>query len=57
MKYYLIDDALCDLDSSLDCYEDCTQCPLFEECMEIEESEENKNESNFILSHHSCQGN
>ena len=40
MKYYLIDDALCDLDPSLECYEDCTHCPLFEECMEIEESEE-----------------
>lgn len=40
MKYYLIDDPLCDLDPSLDCYEDCTECPLFEECMEIKESEE-----------------
>ena len=40
MKYYLIDDPLCDLDPSLDCYEDCTECPLFEECMKIEESEE-----------------
>ena len=38
MKYSLIDDALCDLDETLECYEDCTQCPLFYECMEIEEN-------------------
>ena len=52
MKYYLIDDALCDLDPSLDCYEDCTECPLFEECMEIEESEEEKNGQNEAVCSH-----
>ena len=40
ISYELVDDALCDLDDTLDCYEDCTQCPLFYDCMNIVENEE-----------------
>ena len=40
ISYELVDDALCELDDTLDCYEDCTQCPLFYDCMNVVESKE-----------------
>ena len=33
-KYRLIDDALCDLDESIPCCEDCRECEYFYDCME-----------------------
>lgn len=44
ISYELVDDALCDLDDTLDCYEDCTQCPLFYDCMDVVESKEEEND-------------
>lgn len=36
MWYHLIDDPICD-DESIDCYENCEECPYFYDCMEVEE--------------------
>ena len=47
ISYELVDDALCDLDDTLDCYEDCTQCPLFYDCMNVVESEDENEQKNF----------
>ena len=44
ISYELVDDALCDLDDTLDCYEDCTQCPLFYDCMNVIESEDDEDD-------------
>lgn len=43
-KYRLIDDALCEVDPTIDAYENCEDCPYFWECMEddFEEEEEEK---------------
>lgn len=38
ISYELVDDAFCELDDTLDVYEDCTQCPLFYDCMNVMES-------------------
>ena len=40
ISYELVDDPLCDLNDSLECYGDCTQCPIFYDCMNVVESEE-----------------
>ena len=47
ISYELVDDALCDLDDTLDYYEDCTQCPLFYDCMNVVESEDKNERKNF----------
>lgn len=39
-KYRLIDDALCDINSNIDAYENCEDCPYFWECMEEDDEEE-----------------
>lgn len=40
ISYDLVDDPLCELDEDLECYEDCTQCPEFYNCMNVIESED-----------------
>ena len=32
-KYTLIDDPICDVEEWESSYEDCRECPCFEECM------------------------
>lgn len=39
-KYRLIDDALCEVDPTIDAYENCRDCPYFWDCMEEDEERE-----------------
>ena len=39
MSYELIDDPLCDIDETIDTYENCEECPYFYDCMEVKDED------------------
>ena len=39
MSYELIDDPLCDIDETIDAYENCEECPHFYDCMEVKDED------------------
>lgn len=38
MLYEPIDDCLCVLDETIDAYENCEECPYFNDCMEVKDA-------------------